>query len=76
MRTLERLAGPLRGRKVCVLGLAFKPNTDDTRESVAMKVVELLLREGARVVAYDPRPGSTCPPPPRRSAYAKRRRWL
>ncbi|GGT92724.1 UDP-glucose 6-dehydrogenase [Sulfodiicoccus acidiphilus] len=55
VRTLERLAGPLRGRKVCVLGLAFKPNTDDTRESVAMKVVELLLREGARVVAYDPK---------------------
>jgi UDPglucose 6-dehydrogenase len=36
-------------------GLTFKPDTDDVRSSVAIELVELLLREGAHVVAYDPK---------------------
>jgi UDPglucose 6-dehydrogenase len=44
----------LRGVRVTVLGLAFKPGTDDMRESPAIPVVEDLLREGCRVTAYDP----------------------
>lgn len=51
--TREALGG-LRDRPVSVLGLAFKANTDDLRESPGLKIVDLLLREGARVTAYDP----------------------
>ena len=52
---LKEMMGPLRGKKVCVLGVAFKPNTDDTRESRALLVIKKLLEEGAEVVAYDPK---------------------
>ena len=48
------LGGELSGRTIALLGLTFKPNTDDLRESPAMKILEQLLREGARVRAYDP----------------------
>ncbi len=44
----------LEGKRVGVLGLAFKPDTDDLRESPAIDVVEALLDGGASVVAYDP----------------------
>ncbi len=44
----------LSGLEVAVLGLAFKPGTDDTRESPAIPIVRELLREGARVRIYDP----------------------
>jgi UDPglucose 6-dehydrogenase len=44
----------LAGKRVGVLGLAFKPNTDDLREAPAVDVVRGLLAEGAEVVAYDP----------------------
>ena len=43
-----------KGRTIGVLGLAFKPDTDDIRESRAIPVITLLLRAGARVTAYDP----------------------
>jgi UDPglucose 6-dehydrogenase len=52
---VDRMAGGLKGRKVGVLGLAFKANTDDVRESPAVKVTRLLLEKGAQVVACDPR---------------------
>ena len=44
----------LRGKKLAVLGLAFKGGTDDVRDSPAIEVVRRLLQEGAHVVAYDP----------------------
>jgi len=55
---LKRLVGPLEGKVVGVLGLAFKANTDDMREAVSLEVVEGLKRLGARVRAYDPQAGA------------------
>jgi UDPglucose 6-dehydrogenase len=50
----EAVAGELRGRTVAVLGLSFKPGTDDIRESPAIDLVRTLAEGGARVRAYDP----------------------
>ena len=49
----ERL-GILKGKKVTVLGLAFKPDTDDVRESRSEIVIKRLVEEGANVTAHDP----------------------
>jgi UDPglucose 6-dehydrogenase len=50
----EALLGKLSGKTVAVLGLSFKPNTSDVRESPALTVVPELLKRGARVRVYDP----------------------
>ncbi len=47
-------AGDLKGKKIAVWGLSFKPGTDDVRESAAMTIIPSLLDEGAHVVAFDP----------------------
>ncbi|SOC41233.1 UDP-glucose dehydrogenase family protein [Salinicoccus kekensis] len=44
----------IKGKKVAVLGLAFKPNTDDVREAPSISVIEKLLGEGAEVHTFDP----------------------
>jgi UDPglucose 6-dehydrogenase len=44
----------MRGRKVAVLGLTFKPNTDDMREAPSLSIIQGLLDQGASVTAYDP----------------------
>ncbi len=46
--------GDLRGKKVCVWGIAFKPRTDDIRESASLQLIDALLAEGAEVHAHDP----------------------
>ncbi|MFN7705384.1 MAG: UDP-glucose dehydrogenase family protein, partial [Chryseotalea sp.] len=46
--------GSLRGKKIGVWGLSFKPHTDDIREAPALENIDLLLQEGATVVAHDP----------------------
>jgi UDPglucose 6-dehydrogenase len=51
---LRDIFGTLRGHKVGLLGLAFKPNTDDMRDAPSIEIAHMLLREGAEVVGYDP----------------------
>jgi UDPglucose 6-dehydrogenase len=51
---LREVLGSLRDQTIGVLGLAYKPNTDDIREAPAIGVIHSLLEKGARVRAYDP----------------------
>ena len=57
-RVVDRVAnafgGSLNGKTIAVLGLTLKANTDDTRESPAIAVIEQLVSRGGKVVAYDP----------------------
>lgn len=53
-RALHRFPDGLEGRRVAVLGLAFKPGTDDLRDGPALTNVPLLLDEGAQITAWDP----------------------
>jgi len=50
----EELGGSVSGRRIAILGLAFKPNSDDTRDSPALDIATRLHGLGADVVAYDP----------------------
>jgi len=51
---LQKRIGNLAGKQIAVLGLAFKDNTDDIRESRAIPVIRALFRAGATISAYDP----------------------
>jgi UDPglucose 6-dehydrogenase len=51
---INKFDGNLKGLKLAVWGLAFKPNTDDTREAPAFVIIERLLAKGAEITAYDP----------------------
>ncbi len=56
-RMVEKITeavGRLEGKTLAILGLSFKPNTDDIRESVSVNIIQLLLKEGASFRAYDP----------------------
>lgn len=46
--------GSLQNKKATILGLSFKPNTDDIRESPALRIIKALIEEGAKISAYDP----------------------
>ena len=61
-RVLEALGGSAAGRTVAVLGLAFKPNTDDMREAPSLELVPALQAAGAAVRAYDPQAMETAGP--------------
>ena len=53
-KTKEALGGHLYGKTVGILGLSFKAGTSDVRNSLSLKIIELLQKEGAKIKAYDP----------------------
>jgi UDPglucose 6-dehydrogenase len=55
LKTIRETLWVLREKRIAVWGLTFKPDTDDVRSSVAIELVTHLLREGAHVIAYDPK---------------------
>jgi UDP-N-acetyl-D-mannosaminuronic acid dehydrogenase len=62
LEKLRQALGDLNGKKIAALGLAFKPDVDDLRESPAVEVVHLLQEEGALVKAWEPfKPGADMP---------------
>lgn len=65
IRKLRDALGTLDGKRLAVWGLTFKGDTEDTRQSPATEVVQLLVNEGAEVVAYDPSQPTESMLPPR-----------
>ncbi|MEA2602360.1 MAG: UDPglucose 6-dehydrogenase [Acidobacteriota bacterium] len=59
---IEDALGEIAGKTLAVLGLSFKPNTDDIRESPALPIVQGLLDRGATVRAFDPEAMTACKP--------------
>jgi UDPglucose 6-dehydrogenase len=51
---VEAVCGDVKGKRIAILGIAFKPETDDIRESSSLKLIADLKARGASVVAYDP----------------------
>jgi UDPglucose 6-dehydrogenase len=54
IRALEKNIGDLRGKRIAVLGLSFKTNTDDTRNSPSLELIRVLQHKGAEIHAHDP----------------------
>jgi UDPglucose 6-dehydrogenase len=54
-KVVEALGGEARGKRVALLGLTFKPNTDDMRDAPSLAIAQALIDAGAEVVAYDPK---------------------
>ena len=52
---IKKLFGTITGKKIIVLGFAFKANTNDTRESAAIKICKDLIEEGANLIIHDPK---------------------
>jgi UDPglucose 6-dehydrogenase len=53
-KIIDRLHGSVKGKKIAILGLTFKPETDDMRESPSLEIIPILQNHGAEIYAYDP----------------------
>jgi len=53
-RIIDSMYGTIRGKKIGILGYAFKKDTADTRETCAYEIIQLLVEEGAKITVYDP----------------------
>jgi UDPglucose 6-dehydrogenase len=53
-KVVAACGGSVRGKKIAILGLTFKPNTDDMREAPSLVIVSVLAEQGAGIMAYDP----------------------
>ncbi len=54
LQKIKDTVRPLRGKTICILGLSFKPNTNDLRDAPSLYIINKLLRAGAKIRAYDP----------------------
>ena len=54
IKLIEKNCGNLKGKNISILGLAFKPKTDDIRDSTSLKIIEKLLKKQAKVIVHDP----------------------
>jgi UDP-N-acetyl-D-mannosaminuronic acid dehydrogenase len=54
LKTIQKHLGEIKGKRIAVLGLAFKPDVDDLRESPAVEIAHLLVKEGALVTTHEP----------------------
>ncbi len=53
-KIIELSGGSVKGKDIAILGLAFKPNTDDMRDASSLVIIPKLIENGARINAYDP----------------------
>ncbi len=53
-RIIAAAGGDIKGKQIAVLGLAFKPETDDMRESPSLDIIPILIDHGANITTYDP----------------------
>lgn len=55
LSTIKKALGSIKNKKITILGLAFKPDTDDIRDSISIKLIKRLLKSGAKIKAHDPK---------------------
>ena len=53
--TSKKLCGSLNSKKISILGLSFKPNTDDIRDSISIEIIKKFLKENAKISVHDPK---------------------
>jgi len=54
VRKARNILGDLRGKRIGILGLSFKPDTDDMRDAPSIDIIELIKKDGGKIVAFDP----------------------